>query len=257
MLFKSLAVAVAGLAGLAQAVQFTTPLANKTLEKGSIQKLEWSTVDTDPSTLSIYLVNFVTWPPLTYSLAENLDTFKGQAYVKIPCDVDSSYGYQFNAINGTNTYVIYAQTDIFSLKGNCTKTPSKTVTVVEGTDVCEPVRKVIFKVEVDKIWFCEKEDTIRTCDATATVTQTATEVCTVTKTVDQVGNEVPTCTVTVTVNDCGKTVPSPTKSILPVFVPSGNTTVPKPPVKFTSGASNVQAGLFGVMVAAVIGAIVM
>jgi hypothetical protein len=184
-----------------------------------------------------------------------VDTFKGQAYVKIPCDVDSGYGYQFNAINGTNTYVIYAQTDIFSLKGNCSKPPTQTVTVVEGTEVCEPVRKVIFKVEVDKIWFCKKEDQIRTCDATATQTVTATQVCTVTETVDQVGNAVPT--VTVTVNDCGKTVPSPTKSVLPVFVPAGNTTAPKPPVQFTSGGSNVQAGIFGVMVAAVIGAIVL
>lgn len=255
MLLKSLALAVAGLAGLVQGIQFTTPLTNKTLEKGSIQKLTWSTVDTDPSTLSIYLVNFVSWPPLTYSLAEDLDTSKGKAYVKIPCDVDSGYGYQFNAINGTNTYVIYAQTDIFSLKGSCSKPPTKTVTVVEGTDVCEPVKKIIFKVDVDKIWFCKKEEQIRTCDATATQTVTATRICTVTETVDKGGKAVPT--VTVTVNECGKSHPAPTKSVLPSFVPSGNTTAPKPPVRFTSGGSNVQAGIFGVMVAAVIGAIVL
>lgn len=179
-----------------------------------------------------------------------MDTFKGEALVKIPCDVSSGYGYQFNAINGTNTYVIYAQTDIFSLKGNCTNSPTKTVTVVDETVICEPVKKVIFKVDVDKIWFCEKEDHIRTCDATATEIITATSVCTVTKTVDLVGSEVPTVTVTV----CGAA--TPTKA-LPVFTPSGNATVPTPPVKFISGASSVQAGFFGVMVAAVIGAIVM
>lgn len=189
-----------------------------------------------------------------------MDTSKGQAYVKIPCDVPSGYGYQFNAINGTNTYVIYAQTDVFSLKGNCTNTPTKTATVVQGTEVCEPVKKVIFQVDVDIIWFCNKEEKIRTCDATATETIIAKEICTVTETVDQAGSAVPTVTVTVT--ECGNpTIPTPTKSALPIFVPSGNasgnTTVPKPPVKFTSGGSNVQAGLFGVMVAAVIGAIVM
>jgi hypothetical protein len=77
------AFALAALAGVAQggipsgeladiiAISFTTLFTNQTLTKGSVVEVDWSTVDTDPSTLSIYLVNFVNWPPLTYSLAEN------------------------------------------------------------------------------------------------------------------------------------------------------------------------------------------
>lgn len=46
-------------ASLASAIQFTDPAANATLTKGSNFDLSWTTVDTDPTTFSVYLVNFV------------------------------------------------------------------------------------------------------------------------------------------------------------------------------------------------------
>ncbi|KAF3763406.1 hypothetical protein M406DRAFT_262788, partial [Cryphonectria parasitica EP155] len=109
--------ALSGAAQLASAVQFLNPAENATLTKGSTYDLEWSTVDTDPTTLSVYLVNFVNWPPYYQELDLDVDTSAGEASVRIPCDVDSAYGYQFNAINGTNVYVIYAQTPKFSIGG--------------------------------------------------------------------------------------------------------------------------------------------
>jgi hypothetical protein len=81
-------------APLVAAIEFTDPAANATLTKGQNYDLTWSTVDTDPSLFSIYLVNFVNWPPYYQLLAENVETSSAAASVRVPCDVDNSYGYQ-------------------------------------------------------------------------------------------------------------------------------------------------------------------
>lgn len=81
-------------AHLAAAIQFTNPTANSTLTKGSTFDLTWTSVDTDPSTFSVYLVNFVNWPPYYEQLDLDLETSAGEASVRIPCDADSSYGFQ-------------------------------------------------------------------------------------------------------------------------------------------------------------------
>jgi hypothetical protein len=103
------------LASLATAVEITFPVANSTLVAGGETKVVWSSVDTDPTTLSLYLVNFVNWPPSYVPLAIDVDTADGSHQVKIPCDTPASSGYQINAINGTNVYVIYAQSKKFSV----------------------------------------------------------------------------------------------------------------------------------------------
>ncbi|KAK0730911.1 Ser-Thr-rich glycosyl-phosphatidyl-inositol-anchored membrane family-domain-containing protein [Lasiosphaeris hirsuta] len=108
---------VALAAPLVSAIEFVAPEANSTLSKGEEYHLKWDTVDTDPGSFSIYLVNFFNWPPLYTPLAYDIETSAGWATVKVPCGVDTSYGYQFNAINGTNTYVIYAQTPKFYISG--------------------------------------------------------------------------------------------------------------------------------------------
>ncbi|KAF9871840.1 hypothetical protein CkaCkLH20_10774 [Colletotrichum karsti] len=103
------------------AIEFTSPSLNSTVTKGSSYELSWNTVDTDPSVFSVYLVNFVNWPPSYTLLAQNIETASGAATVQVPCSEISSGGYQFNAINGTNVYVIYAQTPKFAISGDdCT-----------------------------------------------------------------------------------------------------------------------------------------
>ncbi|PSR81649.1 Ser-Thr-rich glycosyl-phosphatidyl-inositol-anchored membrane family-domain-containing protein [Coniella lustricola] len=111
---------------LTSAIAFSNPEANATLTKGSYYDLAWTSVDTDPTTLSVYLVNFVNWPPYYEQLALDLEVSAGEASVRIPCDVDNSYGYQFNAINGTNVYIIYAQTDKFFIDGSSCTDPATT-----------------------------------------------------------------------------------------------------------------------------------
>jgi len=81
-------------APLVSAIEFTSPAANSTLTKGSEFQLSWSTVDTDPTSFSIYLVNFVNWPPMYAPLALNVETASGAASVQVPCNIDNSFGYQ-------------------------------------------------------------------------------------------------------------------------------------------------------------------
>ncbi|KAK2608303.1 hypothetical protein N8I77_006921 [Diaporthe amygdali] len=110
-------------APLASAIQFSNPAVNSTLTRGSTFDLQWSSVDTDPESFSVYLVNFVNWPPFYTPVAYDVDATTGETSVQVPCDVDPSYGFQFNAINGTNVYIIYAQTSKFSIAGGaCTDT---------------------------------------------------------------------------------------------------------------------------------------
>lgn len=86
--------ALAATIGLTNAIAFSNPELNATLTKGTYYDLAWTSVDTDPTTLSVYLVNFVNWPPYYELLALNQEVSAGEASVRIPCDIDDSYGYQ-------------------------------------------------------------------------------------------------------------------------------------------------------------------
>jgi len=120
-------------APLVSAIQLIEPTANVTLTKGETIDLKWTTVDTDPSSFSIYLVNFVNWPPLAHPLVYDVETSAGEASVKIPCFPDNAWGYQLNAINGTNTYIIYAQTPKFYVGGDACTDPEPTPSCAAAT----------------------------------------------------------------------------------------------------------------------------
>lgn len=125
-------------ASMAEAIEISTPSVNSTQPAGGKTVVSWSMVDTDPAAFSIYLVNFVNWPPSYVPLAYNVPTANGSYTVQIPCETQPSWGYQINAINGTNVYVIYAQSKKFSVSpspssqcvnGNSTSTCLETSTV--------------------------------------------------------------------------------------------------------------------------------
>ncbi|TLD18468.1 hypothetical protein PspLS_10345 [Pyricularia sp. CBS 133598] len=141
---STIALAVFGAAGIASAIQFTSPVANATVARGEAKhEVSWSSVDTDPERFSIYLVNFVNWPPYYKQLASDVETAAGAAEIRIPCDLDVSGGYQINAINGTNVYVIYAQTPKFSIAGASCQDP-----VTAEPSTCAPAVTVTATVTV-------------------------------------------------------------------------------------------------------------
>jgi hypothetical protein len=103
-------------ASLAVAIKLDAPAANHTYKAGQWVDVIWSKVDADPPTLSLFLVNFINlYPPYYTPLVLNVPTDSLHHKVQFPCDLDLSPGYQINAINGTNTYDIYAQTGELSV----------------------------------------------------------------------------------------------------------------------------------------------
>lgn len=120
---------VVSLASLVAAIEITSPAANTTYAAGSIVNVEWTSVDTDPTNFSLYLWNFVSWPPSYAPLAIDVPTSDLSYSVQIPCDTTPDYGYQISGINGTNLYIIYAQGDKFTVRNSenstaCVNTPS-------------------------------------------------------------------------------------------------------------------------------------
>ncbi|WEW56314.1 hypothetical protein PRK78_001757 [Emydomyces testavorans] len=103
------------LAPLAAAIEITHPNDKTQVAAGDDLKVTWTFVDTDPQTMSLYLVNFVEYPPIYVPLAIDVKTHKANTEVHIPCDILPTEGYQINAINGTNVYVIYAQSAHFRI----------------------------------------------------------------------------------------------------------------------------------------------
>jgi len=118
-----------------QAIQFGQVPNSAT---GSNVTVTWTSVDTDPTTFSLYLWNFAIFPPYYEPLAFGLNTTSGTVSVRIPCSIPAASGaYQFSAINGTNVYVIYAQTADFSIdvvpcsEPKTTSSASGTITVTQ------------------------------------------------------------------------------------------------------------------------------
>lgn len=116
--------AVAALAPLVTAIAFTSPRENTTVTRGSDVKLTWTSVNTDPKTFSVLLVNFVDFPPSYVPLVQDVPTAAGEKTVRVPCSTPSSFGFQFNAINGTNVFVIYAQTPRIFVAGRACSDPA-------------------------------------------------------------------------------------------------------------------------------------
>lgn len=94
MRFSTILALAAPLAGMVSGLNFSSPAVNSTLTKGATFNLTWSHVDTDPTTFSIYLVNFVDWPPFYTPVAFGVNTTSNSTQVQVPCNITSSYGFQ-------------------------------------------------------------------------------------------------------------------------------------------------------------------
>jgi hypothetical protein len=120
----------------ATAIEITSPAANSTLAAGSTVTVEWTSVDTDPTNFSLYLWNFVSWPPSYVPLALNVPTSDLFYSVQIPCDTNPEWGYQISGINGTNVYIIYAQGDKFAVSESVKGTSCVDTSPFPTTSTC-------------------------------------------------------------------------------------------------------------------------
>lgn len=154
----SLAALAGLLPSLVQGIDFTSPASTDVITKGSDITATWTSVDTDPSVFSLYVWNFVAWPPYYEALAYGVDTTAGEVTVRIPCHIDNGEGWQLTAINDTNVYVLYAQTDKFNVTGDSCTDPTTSaacyappttvyVTQTAGKSFLLSLRRIFFRVQ--------------------------------------------------------------------------------------------------------------
>ncbi|KAK2598836.1 hypothetical protein N8I77_012221 [Diaporthe amygdali] len=125
--------ALAVLPPLVNAIRFSYPTSadyayrtNLTFTKGDTVDVTWNIVDTDPKSFSLYLWEFEAFPPTYELVAYNVDTEAKQSSFTVPCRLNASPNWQLTMINGTNVYVLYAQTARFSItesNGTCVDSP--------------------------------------------------------------------------------------------------------------------------------------
>ncbi|OOF90707.1 hypothetical protein ASPCADRAFT_211879 [Aspergillus carbonarius ITEM 5010] len=131
---------VFALASLASAISITQPGLNASYPAGSTILVNWTTVDTDPTYFSLYLWNFVYWPPTYVPLAIDIPTADRAYPVQIPCDTAPEWGYQISGINGTNVYIIYAQSEKFTVSdpvnSTCVDMPVPAASVSASASTC-------------------------------------------------------------------------------------------------------------------------
>lgn len=106
-LFRSfLVVALAFSFPVAQAIRFTYPRpaesaysVNLSFLKGETVNVTWESVPSDPSKFSLYLWEFVNYPPAYELVAYEVDTKAGKASFKVPCNIEPSSNWQLYGPN--------------------------------------------------------------------------------------------------------------------------------------------------------------
>ncbi|POS74327.1 developmentally Regulated MAPK Interacting protein [Diaporthe helianthi] len=125
LLRSFLIVALAISCPVAQAIQFNYPKSaesaysvNLSFLKGDTVNVTWDSVASDPEKFSLYLWEFVNYPPAYELVAYNVETEAGQASFKVPCHIEPSSNWQITMIEGTNVYVLYGQTARFKIESS-------------------------------------------------------------------------------------------------------------------------------------------
>ncbi len=72
------------MAPLVSALQLTEPTAGSHLVKGESYRVSWTSVNTDPTSFDLFLVNYVSYPPFADRVASNVQTSAGSIHVTIP-----------------------------------------------------------------------------------------------------------------------------------------------------------------------------
>lgn len=117
MKFSTISSLVLGMASYVAAIAVTAPAMNATVPASAGFTISWSSVNTDPSSVTIQLVNNAIYPPVQVTIASNIETSKG-SYI-VPAGVVTSAagtGYQVNLISTSaqNTGIL-AQSNQFQI----------------------------------------------------------------------------------------------------------------------------------------------
>ncbi|OQE26361.1 hypothetical protein PENSTE_c005G04527 [Penicillium steckii] len=95
--------------------------------------VKWSSVDSDPSSFDLYLVNNAIYPSVNKKIATGIDTSKGSYHVK-SIDVSAGHGYQVNLLSdSTQNTGILAQSQQFNVTGSSDSTSTTTATTLTSS----------------------------------------------------------------------------------------------------------------------------
>lgn len=117
--------AAALLAACAQAVQITGITKDQKIDLASGYTVTWSTVNSDPSTAHLFLVNMAGGhTPFSKDLGE-VDLKKGSFSVKEPVAADTGYQFNLQSVDPLNTGIL-AQSQQFQVVKNAADEDTKT-----------------------------------------------------------------------------------------------------------------------------------
>ncbi|KAJ6069955.1 hypothetical protein N7499_011842 [Penicillium canescens] len=104
-------VSLVALATMAAGLVVTSPRIGEKIDPDRPLTIKWQSVQTDPDTFTIELVNQNVYPSTTEIVAENVDSSKGSYTVKSKSftDVDVGKGYQINFLSNSNGILAQSQ----------------------------------------------------------------------------------------------------------------------------------------------------
>jgi len=177
-----IAAALLALAAPLHAIKITSPAKNDVVDPAAGVTVKWTTVNTDPTTAHLVLVNMASGhTPYNKDLGE-VDLSKG-SFTVTESDVPDDEAYQFNfeSVKSQNTGIL-AQSEQFEVKAGESDDDKTTTTKTTQTTESVTVKTSTLKAT----------STITKSDTT--VTSTATTLATVSETVSRTGSATGTAT---------------------------------------------------------------
>ncbi|KAF7592534.1 hypothetical protein BBP40_012758 [Aspergillus hancockii] len=119
---------------LAAALQVTEPKKNEDVDLSSSFTVKWDSVDTDPSSFDLYIVNNAVYPSVEQKIASNVDTSKGSYSISGLSGLTNGKGYQINFLsNSAKNSGILAQSQQFNGEGASESSSSASATKTKTT----------------------------------------------------------------------------------------------------------------------------
>jgi len=110
----SITTCIVALAAAAAALQITSPGDGAQVDLTKSNDVEWTSVNTDPSTFNLVLVNNAVFPTVQISVAQGVQTSAGSYSISGIKGVSAGNGYQINFVSTTNSGIL-AQSQQFTV----------------------------------------------------------------------------------------------------------------------------------------------
>ncbi|KAJ5778655.1 hypothetical protein N7520_001901 [Penicillium odoratum] len=122
----SLALSVLPLVLSVGAITITEPTKDSVIASSSSLDVKWTYVDTDATSLDIYLVNNAVYPPVSKKLASDISTSDGSHTVNVG-SIAAGQDYQINIVSDVNNGIL-AQSGQFNVTSSASESTSSTST---------------------------------------------------------------------------------------------------------------------------------